>query len=113
MVISRLCRTGPCPISANLRTCKIVIHGEAVVGPRRMQRCAVQHRVGEQTSNMMIEVGALGVGPQQILINPAGDGCILIRGAVAEFHLENRALVIVSYGGQRGGMYGYRIWRCG
>jgi len=69
----------------------------------------VECRVGKETSNVTVEVGALGAGLQQILKSLEGNAGVLIDGSVAELHLKNRAPVIVRHVRQRGRLYGYRI----
>jgi hypothetical protein len=56
----------------------------------------LKHSVGKAASDMVVEVDALGVGPQQIVIGLEGHTGVLIRGPVAEVHLKNRSTVIVG-----------------
>ena len=66
----------------------------------------VKHCVGKAASNVLVEVGAFGVGPQQIMICLEGNADILIHGSVAELYLQNSSETIV--GDLRQGRGSYR-----
>src|ERR1700722_10427553 len=68
-----------------------------------------EHFVRKQVSDVVVEVGTLGVGPQQSTVGPEGNTGILMRGSVAELHLKNGSKAIVSYLRQRRGLYFDRV----
>jgi hypothetical protein len=79
----------------------------------RSPRCDLtsnaEHFVRKQVSDVVVEAGTLGVGPQQGTVGPEGNTGILMRGSVAEPHLKNRSKAIVSYFRQRRGRYFDRV----
>src|SRR5271169_1133840 len=88
----------------------IMVPEGGIPGSTRCSWCLdLKHCVRKAASNVLVEAGALGVGPQQIMVDPEGNTDILIRSSVAELYLQNGSKAIVGDLRQRRGSYRHGI----
>jgi hypothetical protein len=63
----------------------------------------MEESVAEETANMAVEIGSVGVGLQEFLIVPAGNAEVLVDRSTAKLQLENGSVVVISHTSQQAG----------